>query len=117
MSKYITSFTYSNGSWARMISSPGDRTKAARRTLESLGGSLECLYWQLASHDGFAISDLPDTVSAYAVTSAVAKTGAFKSVETHELFTQKQFCEILCLARDIAEVYEAPGQVALGPHR
>lgn len=109
MSKYITNFTYSSGSWARMVECPGDRTKVARRTLESLGGSLECLYWQQATSDGFAISDLPDTVSAYALTTAVAKTGAFKSVETHELFTQEQLCEMLCLAKDSAEVFEAPG--------
>ena len=112
MSKYITNFTYSSGSWARMIDSPGDRAKVARRTLEALGGSLDCLYWELATYDGFAISDLPDTVSAYAVTTAVAKTGAFKNVETHELFNQDQFCEMLCLAGDITGVYEAPGQTA-----
>ena len=47
MRKYITNFTYSSGSWAGMISSPGDRTTAAQQTLESIGGSLECLYWEL----------------------------------------------------------------------
>jgi hypothetical protein len=30
MRKYITIFTYSSGSWARMINSPGDRTAAVQ---------------------------------------------------------------------------------------
>ncbi|MGB6454691.1 MAG: GYD domain-containing protein [Streptosporangiaceae bacterium] len=78
---------------------------------------LECLYWQLATYDGFAIWEMPDTVSAYAVTTAVAKTGAFKIVETHELFTQEQLGEILCLAGDTAQVCEVPGQTALVRHQ
>ena len=52
MRKYITIFTYSSGSWARMINSPGDRTTAVHQTTESLGGSLESIYWELGTHDG-----------------------------------------------------------------
>jgi uncharacterized protein with GYD domain len=110
MPKYMTVFTYSCGSWARMISNPGDRTTTARQTLESVGGSLECIYWQLGTQDGIVIADVPDAVTAGALTTAMTKTGAFKSVETHEMLTQRQLIATLELARDAAEVYEAPGQ-------
>ena len=111
MPKYIQIFNYSSGSWARMINSlGGDQTTAVQRTLESLGGSLECMYWQVGSHDGYAIFDVPDSVTAEAVEQAMTKTGAFKSMETHELLTQKQLVETLHLAKNAAEVYEAPGQ-------
>ncbi len=110
MTKYIAIFSYSNGSWARMIDSPGDRTTAVQELLESLGGSLECLYWQLGTHDGYAIGDVPDSVTAEAVAAAMTKTGAFKSVEAHELLTQQQFNATLDLAKDAAQVYEVPGQ-------
>ncbi|HEY2316618.1 MAG TPA: GYD domain-containing protein [Streptosporangiaceae bacterium] len=111
MPKYIQIFTYSSGSWARMINSlVGDQTTAVQRTLESLGGSLECMYWQVGSHDGYAIFDVPDSVTAEAVEHAMTKTGAFKSMETHELLTQKQLVAALYLAKDAAQVYEAPGQ-------
>jgi len=112
MRKYITNFTYSSGSWARMISSPGDRTTAAQQTLESIGGSLECLYWELGTHDGYSIVNLPDTVSAEALIAAMTKTGAFKTMEAHELLTQQQLFATLDLARDAAQVFEAPGQQA-----
>jgi uncharacterized protein with GYD domain len=111
MPKYIQIFSYSSGSWARMIDRRGDhQTEAVRHTLETLDGSLECMYWQVGSHDGYAIFDVPDAVTAEAVEQAMTKTGAFKSMETHELLTQKQLIETLHLARDAAEVYEAPGQ-------
>jgi uncharacterized protein with GYD domain len=108
--KYIVIFTYSSGSWARMIDNPGDRTTAVQRTLESLGGSLECLYWEIGTHDGYAIAELPDSVSAEAFERAMSKAGALKSIETHELLTQKQLIDTLHLARDVAQVYEVPGQ-------
>ena len=110
MPKYIAIFTYSSGSWARMVNSPGDRTKALEHMLESVGGSLECLYWALGTHDGYSIFDVPDSVTAEALEKAMEKTGAFKSRTTHELLTQKQLIETLHLARDAAQVYEVPGQ-------
>jgi uncharacterized protein with GYD domain len=111
MPKYIHIFNYSSGSWARMINSlGGDQTTSVQHTLESLGGSLECMYWQVGSHDGYAIFDVPDSVTAEAVEQAMTKTGAFKSMETHELLTEKQLVETLLLAREAAQVYEVPGQ-------
>jgi uncharacterized protein with GYD domain len=95
-----------------MINSPGDRTAAARQVLESFGGSLECLYWQLGSQDGYAIGDVPDSVTAEAVAAATSRSGSFKSVEAHELLTQQQLIETLDLAKDAAQVYDVPGQPA-----
>lgn len=91
MPKYMISMRYSPGSWARMISSHGDRTKALRRMMEAVG-------------------DLPDAVSASALHAAVIKAGAFKKVEMHELLTQEQLLQCLDLARDTADVFEMPGQ-------
>ena len=110
MPKYIAIFSYSSGSWARMISSPGDRVTVVEQTLESLGGSLECLYWQVGTHVGYAIGDVPDSATAEAVAAAMTKTGAFKSVEAHELLSQQQLIETMDLAKDAARVYEVPGQ-------
>jgi uncharacterized protein with GYD domain len=110
MPKYLVRMSYSPGSWARMIYSHGDRTQAMRRVMEALGGSLDCLYWQSGTEDALAIVELPDTISANALTAASTKTGAFKSVETYELLTQEQLLAILDMARDVAEVFEVPGQ-------
>ena len=64
MAKYVTFFTYTSDTWARMIQSPGDRTAAIRQLTDSLGGSVECIYWMFGTHDGIVIADMPDSISA-----------------------------------------------------
>ena len=93
----------------RMIYSHGDRTKALARMMEALGGSLDVVYWQSGTEDALVIADLPDSISANALTAAATKTGAFKSVETYELLTQEQLLAVLDVARDAAQVFEVPG--------
>jgi uncharacterized protein with GYD domain len=110
MAKYTILFSYTSNTWARMISSPGDRTAAVRRVLDSVGGSLECVYWMLGTNDGIVIFDVPDSVSAAAVSVAVTSTGAFEHVETHELLTQEHLGAVLQQARDATHAYQPPGQ-------
>jgi uncharacterized protein with GYD domain len=110
MPKYAIFFTYSSDTWARMIKSPGDRAAAVRHLTDSVGGSLDSLYWMFGAHDGIAIADAPDSVSAAALSVAVGSTGAFKHLETHELFTQEQLNQMLLRAKDATQAYQPPGQ-------
>jgi uncharacterized protein with GYD domain len=109
MLKYITYMSYSSGSLARMMRQPGDRHSALERVIEALGGTMENVYWMLETENSLTIADLADAVCAGALNTAIAKTGAFKNVETHELMTQKQMLDILAMARDAAQVFEVPG--------
>jgi uncharacterized protein with GYD domain len=115
MSRFMIKFTYSNASWARMISVADDRTSAARVLFESLGGSLERIDWDVENCAAYTVAELPDSVTAAAVLTATARTGAFIGVEAHELLTQEQLHDALMLARDAARVYEPPGSAAVEP--
>ena len=110
MSRYAFFFSYTSEAWARMISAPGDRTAAVRQVLGSLGGSLECIYWMLGSHDGIAICELPDSVSAAAVSIAVTSTGSFARNETRELLSQEQLGQALQRASTTARAFQPPGR-------
>ncbi len=110
MAKYAFFFSYSSDAWARMIKSPGDRTAAVRQLADSLGGSLESMYWMFGPYDGIVIADVPDSVGAAALSVAVTSTGSFKQVETHELFTQEQLGQLLSRAMEGTQGYQAPGQ-------
>jgi uncharacterized protein with GYD domain len=110
MAKYAIFFTYTSDAWARMINNPGDRTAAVRRLADSVGSSLESAYWMLGAHDGIVIVDAPDSLHIAAVSVAVGSTGAFKHLETHELFTQDQLGQMLGLAKDAGQAYQAPGR-------
>jgi uncharacterized protein with GYD domain len=110
MAKYAYFFTYSSETWARMVQSPGDRTAAIRQLTNALGGSVESVYWMFGPHDGIVIADLPDSASAAALSVAVGSTGAFKHLETHELFGQDQLGQMLARAKEASGTYQAPGQ-------
>ena len=110
MPKYFGNFTYSSGSWARLIDRPEDRTQATEKVIEALGGTLECMYWRMDSEDGVLIADFPDSVAVSAVQTAIFKTGAVKSLDVYELLTKQQLRDRLVLARDATQVYEVPGQ-------
>ncbi|HUA40161.1 MAG TPA: GYD domain-containing protein [Streptosporangiaceae bacterium] len=115
MAKFMIKFIYSSGSWARMIKVADDRSSAVRTLVESLGGSLEVIYWDVQSSAAYALVDLPDAVAAVAVITATSKTGAFLGVEAHELLTERQIHEALTLAKDASIVYDAPGSAATEP--
>jgi uncharacterized protein with GYD domain len=115
MGKYMFTARYSSGSWARMVKSSDDRTASMRSLVESLGGSLDLMYW--TAHDGAAhtIAELPDTVSARTAANTAFKTGAFTSVKAQELLSQDQLSDTLTLTRSAQQFYEAPGQAAVEP--
>jgi uncharacterized protein with GYD domain len=71
---------------------------------------LECAYVMFGTHDGIVIADLPDSVSAAAISIAVTSAGTFKHVETHELFTQQQLGQALEKAKNLTQAYQPPGQ-------
>ena len=110
MPKYVSFFTYSSETWGRMVGAPGDRAAALRQVLDSVGGSLDAMYWMFGDYDGMVIFDVPDSAGAAAVSIAAGSSGAFKHLETHELFTQDQLGQMLSHARDAAQAYQAPGQ-------
>ena len=110
MAKYVTFFTYTSEAWAGMIQSPGDRTAAVRQLTDSVGGSVECVYWMFGAQDGLLIYDVPDSVSAAALIVAVGSRGSFRSLETHELLSQEQLSQVLSRSKAAAQVYQAPGQ-------
>jgi uncharacterized protein with GYD domain len=115
MSKFMIKFTYSCGSWARMVKVTDDRTTAMRALVESLGGSLESMYWDVQNCASYAVADLPDPVTAVAVMTATTRTGAFAGVEGHVLLTEDQMHDALALAKDCAQVFDPPGSLAIDP--
>lgn len=108
MARYITFFSYSAEAVKAMIHHPSDRSAAASALVESLGGSVEAFYWMQGQHDGFLISELPDSVSGTALVAAVGSTGAITNLESHELFDHDQQAAIVAAARTALEAYTPP---------
>jgi uncharacterized protein with GYD domain len=53
MAMYLTRFSYTPETWARLIESPEDRREAARAYIESVGGKLHGFWYAFGKHDGW----------------------------------------------------------------
>jgi uncharacterized protein with GYD domain len=115
MGKYLFTAQYSSGSWARMVKSADDRVAASRSLLESLGGSLDQIYWTADDGAAHTLAELPDLLSARTVVNTLAQSGAFASVKVQELLSQDQLSDTLTLTRSTQQFYEAPGKAAVEP--
>jgi uncharacterized protein with GYD domain len=62
------------------------RRAAVQKLTEQLGGKLEAFYFALGESDAYVIADLPDTVTATALSLAVNAAGAAR-LRTVELVT------------------------------
>ncbi|MEN3279422.1 MAG: hypothetical protein V7607_562 [Solirubrobacteraceae bacterium] len=107
MPKYVVLFNLNAEAAAGMMERPSDRLGAVRETFQGAGGDVEAFYWMLGQYDGLVIANLPDTHAMTAVSVAVAASGRFSHVETHELIEASAIGEILARAKELS--YRAPG--------
>ena len=108
MAKYALFFSYSPESWASMIKNPTDRSAAAQQAAEAVGGTIESFYWMFGEYDGFAIIDGPDSISAGAVSIAVASTGALSKAVTTQLFDADDQAALVERAKTALASYTPP---------
>ncbi len=107
MPLYLTKFSYTPETWARLIDNPEDRREAAREYIESVGGELHGFWYAFGAHDGFTLWEAPDNVSMAAVAVALGSGGALHSLETTILLTVDETIEALTRAGQVG--YRAPG--------
>jgi uncharacterized protein with GYD domain len=95
MAMYLTRFSYTPETWARMIENPEDRREAARSYIESVGGKLHGFWYAFGEHDGWNLWEAPDNVSMAAVTLAIGAGGALSAMETTVLLSVEDTIEAL----------------------
>ena len=107
MPLYLSKFSYTPETWAKMIANPEDRRAAAQKYIESVGGKLHGFWYAFGTHDGYNVWEAPDNVSMAAVALAIGAGGALRSFETTVLVTVE---DTLAALRKAGEVrYRAPG--------
>ena len=108
MAFYLTRFSYTPETWARLMKNPEDRREAARKYIESVGGKLHGFWYAFGTYDGYNIWEAPDNVSMAGVVLAIAAGGALASVETTVLMTVEETLEALAKGKGIG--YRGPGE-------
>jgi uncharacterized protein with GYD domain len=107
MSLYLTRFSYTPETWARLTTNPEDRREAARAYIESVGGKLHGFWYAFGEYDAYNLWEAPDNVSMAAVAIAISGGGALSKFATTPLLTVEETLDALVKAQSIA--YRAPG--------
>ena len=107
MPLYLTRFSYTPETWARLTTNPEDRREAARSYIDSVGGELHGFWYAFGEYDGYTLWEAPDNVSMAAVAIAIGGGGALSKFETIPLLTVEETLDALRRVEDVK--YRAPG--------
>lgn len=105
---YLTRFSYTPETWARLMKNPEDRRVAARKYIQAVGGELHGFWYAFGSYDGYCLWEAPHNVSMAAVGFAITGGGALSKFETTPLLTVEETLEALRLAQKVG--YQPPGK-------
>ena len=106
MSFYALQASYTSLAWAALVKSPENRLEAVRPAVERLGGRIMNGWFSFGDYDLLIVCEMPDAVSAAALSMAVSAGGAVKAVKTTPLMTFDEGAAALEKAR--AAEYVAP---------
>jgi uncharacterized protein with GYD domain len=108
MAKFLVAADYRTTGAAGVLKEGGSgRRAAAKQAIESLGGKMEAFYFAYGHVDAYVICDMPDAISAIALSLAVNASGAVVSNMT-PLITPEE----VDAAAKKAVSYRAPGASA-----
>jgi uncharacterized protein with GYD domain len=107
MPLYLTRFSYTPATWAKLIKNPEDRRVAAKQYVEAVGGKLHGFWYAFGEHDAYALYEAPDNVSMAAMAIAISAGGALSSLHTIALLTVEETLAALQKASSIT--YRPPG--------
>jgi|SRR6266581_305296 len=107
MPMYLTRFSYTPETWARLAKHPEDRRDAARAYIESVGGKLHGFWYAFGEYDGYNLWEAPDNVAMAGVAIAISGGGALSKLETTALLSVEETLEALGRVETIR--YRPPG--------
>lgn len=105
MAKYLLRANYvGDGVKGLMAEGGSKRRDAAQAAVESVGGSLDCMYFAFGDTDVYGICDVPDAASATALSLLINSSGAV-TLNLVPLMTVEDLDE----AASKTPAYRAPG--------
>jgi uncharacterized protein with GYD domain len=110
MAYYSLLAAYTPLGWAALLKDPQHRLEAIRPVIERLGGSVVNGWFMFGEYDLLVICELPDNVSAAALSMAISAGGAVKAVKTTPLMTFEDGLEALRKAKQ-AEYAPPPSEI------
>jgi uncharacterized protein with GYD domain len=95
MPYFLHQVAYTPEALARLIANPQDRFEAVRAPIEKLGGKVESSYFAFGQYDAVLITEMPDNVSAAAISLAFAAGGSLRNCQTTPLMSTAEGLEAM----------------------
>ena len=106
MPKYLIQGSYTQQGLQGLLKEGGtSRKEAINKLAESMGGSVESIYYAFGDADVYIIADMPDNATATAIALTVGASGAISNFKTTVLMTP----ETVDAATQKTIDYRAPG--------
>lgn len=106
MSFYLIQASYSSQAIAAMVKNPQDRAAAVRPMIERAGGKLHGLWFTFGESDIVAIAEMPNNLSAAAISMAIGASGTMSSYRSTAMMTSSEAVEAMQKAAEVS--YVAP---------
>lgn len=99
MAFYALQTAYTPVGWAALLKDPQNRMEAVKPVIQRLGGGIVDGWLTFGEYDVLMICQMPDNVSATALSMAISAGGAVKAVKTMPLMTFEEGIEALKKAK------------------
>ena len=106
MSFYLVQASYDTSATASLVKNPQDRAAAVGPLFEAAGGRLHGLWLAFGEYDVVAIAELPDNVTAAAISMAIGASGALRAYKTTPLLAPSEAVEAMKKASTVK--YQPP---------
>ena len=110
MSFYLLRAKYAQDAMNALVERPEDRMITTTKLLKGIGGRLHYYFLCFGEFDIVLLFELPDNVSAAALSMVLQSSGAVSSVETTPLMTMEEAIGAMSLAGNTTGVYQPPGR-------
>ena len=107
MARYLIQASYNTQGITDLIKNPQDRAAAVRPAVERMGGTIVSFDFALGDYDIVAIFEVPDNVSAAALSMAVGAGGSVRDYKTTLLIPMDEAIEAMRKAGTVG--YRPPG--------
>jgi len=115
MAMYLARGKIAKDAMKAMVDRPEDRLVTTTRFLKSIGGRLQNYFFALGEYDIILIFELPDHVSASALSMVLTSSGSCTEVETTVLMTMSEAVDAMHRAREAMGIYTPPGSGKVAP--
>jgi uncharacterized protein with GYD domain len=107
MASYLMQVAYTSEAWANLLKTPQNRMEAVQPVVERLGGRIEGVWLSFGEYDAVLIVQMPDNVSAAALSMAISAGRAVKASMTTPLISMEGGVEAMRKAAGAG--YRPPG--------